>query len=125
MEKHTLNEKLKLKIGFGFLDIAMILLLISVVVSIIKNIKNHNFNNNFFIDVFTFFLLFTSLIIRLKENSKIKKLKMENQRLGNFIEDYKENIQNRIDAVKDGTAKTFTSEQVLNNIIRKKENNNN
>lgn len=40
------------------------------------------------------------------------------------IEDeLKENIQNRIDDVKDGTAKTFTSEQVLNNIIRKKEKN--
>ncbi|WP_264524165.1 DUF2683 family protein [Flavobacterium sp. N502536] len=35
------------------------------------------------------------------------------------VSEYKENIQNRIDDVKDGTAKTFTSEEVLNHIIKR------
>jgi hypothetical protein len=35
------------------------------------------------------------------------------------ISEYKENIQNRIDDVKDGTAKTSTSEQVLSHILKK------
>ena len=35
------------------------------------------------------------------------------------VSEYKENIQNRIDDVKDGTAKTSTSEQVLNHILKR------
>jgi hypothetical protein len=35
------------------------------------------------------------------------------------VSEYKENMQNRIDAVKDGTAKTATSEQVLNHILKR------
>lgn len=38
---------------------------------------------------------------------------------GFSVSEYKEKIQNRIDAVKDGTAKTFTSEEVLNHIIKR------
>jgi hypothetical protein len=35
------------------------------------------------------------------------------------VAEYKENIQNRIDDVKGGRAKTSTSEQVLNHILKK------
>lgn len=35
------------------------------------------------------------------------------------VSEYKENIQNRIEDVKDGTAKTYTSEQVLSHILKK------
>ncbi|MFH7015752.1 hypothetical protein [Flavobacterium sp. FlaQc-47] len=35
------------------------------------------------------------------------------------VYEYKENIQNRIDDVKEGTAKTYTSEQVLSSILKK------
>lgn len=35
------------------------------------------------------------------------------------VSEYKENIQNRIDDVKGGTAKTSTSKQVLNHILKR------
>lgn len=35
------------------------------------------------------------------------------------VSEYKENIQNLIDAVKDGIAKTSTSEEVLNHILKR------
>ena len=35
------------------------------------------------------------------------------------VSEYKNNIQNRIDDVRAGTAKTSTSEQVLNRILKK------
>ncbi|OXB24149.1 hypothetical protein B0A80_05460 [Flavobacterium tructae] len=35
------------------------------------------------------------------------------------VSEYKEKIQNRIDAVKNGIAKTFTSEEVLNHILKR------
>lgn len=35
------------------------------------------------------------------------------------VSEYKKNIQNRIDDVRAGTAKTSTSEQVLNRILKK------
>ncbi|WP_166924961.1 DUF2683 family protein [Flavobacterium poyangense] len=35
------------------------------------------------------------------------------------VSEYKEDIQNRINDVKNGTAKTLSSEQVLNHILKK------
>lgn len=35
------------------------------------------------------------------------------------VPEYKKNIQNRIDNVKDGTAKTSTSDEVLNHILKR------
>lgn len=38
---------------------------------------------------------------------------------GFSVSEYKEKIENRIDAVKDGTAKTSTSEEVLKHILKR------
>ncbi|WP_413998674.1 hypothetical protein ACMDB5_12935 [Flavobacterium sp. W1B] len=40
-----------------------------------------------------------------------------------FLSEYKKIIQNRIDTIVSGTSKTFTSEEVLKEILKNKSNN--
>jgi phage-related holin len=72
MSRKTLNQKLKSKIGFGYLDIAMMILLIALVIDMLNTLIYHRFrfNLNFFINSVWILLICFALIRNFKANKR-------------------------------------------------------